>query len=152
MRALSAEAFAGRAQAWLLGRWEPLAAPVQDRARTLAEVYGLTDFLFLTTFVVDPEDWDRGVRQHPAFAEVLQAASRRYAAIEDWNVTAIREATVAAGEDAGVTQLRKAQEPIRLAVMGRAVGLPMLESLEVLGQDRTLARLAAALRRATAGA
>jgi glutamyl-tRNA synthetase len=152
LRALSAQAFAARAQAWLLSRWEPLAGPVQDRARTLAEVYGLTDFLFLTTFVVDPDDWDRGVRKHPAFAEVLRAASRRYAAIEDWNVAAIREATIAAGEDAGVTQLRKAQEPIRLAVMGRAVGLPMLESLEILGQDRTLARLAAAVQRATAGA
>jgi glutamyl-tRNA synthetase len=152
LRALPAEAFAARAQAWLLSRWQPLAGAVQDRARTLAEVYGLTDFLFLTTFAVDPEDWDRGVRKHPAFAEVLQAATRRYAAIEEWNVAAIREATIAAGEDAGVTQLRKAQEPIRLAVMGRSVGLPMLESLEVLGQDRTLARLAAALRRATAGA
>jgi glutamyl-tRNA synthetase len=152
LRALSTKAFTARAQAWLLERWEPLAGPVQDRARTLAEVYGLTDFLFLTTFVVDPDDWERGVRKHPAFAEVLQAASHRYAAIEDWNVAAIREATITAGEDAGVTQLRKAQEPIRLAVMGRAVGLPMLESLEVLGQDHTLARLAAALRRASAGA
>ena len=44
------------------------------------------------------------------------------------------------------------EEVIRLAVMGRAVGLPMLESLEILGQDRTLARLAAGLQRATAGA
>ena len=41
----------------------------------------------------------------------------------------------------------EAQAPIRLAVMGRSVGLPLWESLEVLGRDRTLARLADARAR-----
>jgi glutamyl-tRNA synthetase len=34
-----------------------------------------------------------------------------------------------------------------VAVTGRSVGLPLFESLEVLGRDRTLARLRAALAR-----
>ena len=63
-------------------------------------------------------------------------------AIEDWTADAIRDATVAAGEDAGVPKPREAQAPIRLAVMGRAVGLPLWESLRTLGRDATLARLA----------
>jgi glutamyl-tRNA synthetase len=37
-----------------------------------------------------------------------------------------------------------AQAPIRLAVTGRAVGPPLWQSLEVLGRDRTIARLRAA--------
>ncbi|MGW4410466.1 hypothetical protein ACWEJ6_40960 [Nonomuraea sp. NPDC004702] len=34
-----------------------------------------------------------------------------------------------------------------VAVTGRTVGLPLFESLELLGRDRTLARLDAALLR-----
>jgi glutamyl-tRNA synthetase len=34
-------------------------------------------------------------------------------------------------------------------VTGRSVGLPLFESIEVLGRDRTLARLAAARDRLT---
>ena len=36
---------------------------------------------------------------------------------------------------------------VRVAVTGRSVGLPLFESLEVLGRERTLARLRAALAR-----
>ena len=47
------------------------------------------------------------------------------------------------GEARGL-KLGKAQAPVRVAVTGRSVGLPLFESLEVLGRERTLARLAAA--------
>jgi glutamyl-tRNA synthetase len=36
------------------------------------------------------------------------------------------------------------QAPVRVAVTGRSVGPPLFESLEVLGPERTLARLRAA--------
>ncbi len=78
---------------------------------------------------------------------MLAAATRRFEAIDEWTAATIRDATVAAGEDAGVANLREAQAPIRLAVTGRSVGPPLLESLVVLGRDRTVARLAAATRR-----
>jgi len=41
-------------------------------------------------------------------------------------------------------KLGKAQAPIRIAVTGRRVGPPLFEALEVLGQERTLARLRSA--------
>jgi glutamyl-tRNA synthetase len=65
----------------------------------------------------------------------------------EWTADAIREATVAAGEAAGVTSLGRAQEPVRLAVTGRTVGPPLFESVVVLGRDKTVARLVAALER-----
>jgi glutamyl-tRNA synthetase len=43
--------------------------------------------------------------------------------------------------------LGKAQAPIRVAVTGRTVGLPLFESLEVLGRAETLRRIEAALAR-----
>jgi glutamyl-tRNA synthetase len=147
LRALPTPELVKRAQDWLEARWEPLAPLVQERARTLADVYALTDFLYLPSIMIDPDEWQRGLRRHPAFAEVLTAASKRYAGLDEWRAADIHAATVAAGDDAGVTQIRKAQEPIRLAVTGRSVGPPLWESLEALGRDRTLTRLADALRR-----
>ncbi len=148
LRALPTPELVQRAQDWVQARWEPLAPLVQERARTLGEVYALTDFLYLPSVMIEPDEWERSLRRHPAFAEVLEAAAKRYAALDEWSAADIHAATVAAGEDAGVTQIRKAQEPIRLAVTGRSVGPPLWESLEVLGRDRTLARLVDALRRA----
>ena len=40
--------------------------------------------------------------------------------------------------------MKAAQAPVRVAVTGRAIGLPLFESVEVLGRERTLARLDAA--------
>ena len=151
LRAFTVDELVDRSQAWLLTRWQPLAALVQERVRTLAEVYSMTDFLYLPQLVVDAEEWARGVRKHPAFGAVLAAAATRYAEIDEWKAAVIHDATVAAGEEAGVAQLGKAQAPIRLAVTGRSVGPPLWESLEALGRDRTLARLAEAQRRLESG-
>ena len=42
-------------------------------------------------------------------------------------------------------KLGKAQAPVRVAVTGRSFGPTLFESLELLGRDRTLARLKAIL-------
>ena len=143
LRALSPAELVERSQAWLASRWEPIAGLVQERARTLSEVYTMTDFLYRPEPVFDPDEWDKAQRKNPAFAVILAAAIDAYERIE-WDAASIHEATVASGAAAGVEQLGKAQAPIRLAVTGRSVGPPLWESLELLGRDRTLARLRAA--------
>jgi glutamyl-tRNA synthetase len=151
LRAMPVDELLQRSQAWLQARWEPIAALVQERARTLGEVYTLTDFLYRPEPVIDPLEWDKGVRKNAAFAAVLRSAVDRYAEI-DWNAEAIEEATVAAGQAAGVEQVRNTQAPIRLAVTGRSVGPPLWQSLALLGRDRTIARLRAGLERLEGGA
>ncbi len=146
LRALPERELVDRAQAWILSRWQPIAPLVQERARTLADVFTMTDFLYRPTPVIDPEEWDKGVRKNPSFGALLSAAQARYATVE-WTAAAIHDATAAAGQEVGVPQLGKAQAPIRLAVTGRSVGPPLFESLALLGRDQTLARLAAALDR-----
>ena len=42
-------------------------------------------------------------------------------------------------------KLGKAQAPVRVAVTGRTVGLPLFESIEVLGRERSMDRIRAAL-------
>ena len=146
LRALPADELVRRSQEWLQQRWEPIAPLVQERARTLAEVYALTDFLYRAEPQIDPKEWEKGIK-NPAFAEILKAATTRYIALVDWEAEAIHQATVAAGEDAGVAQMSKVQAPVRLAVTGRSVGPPLWQSLELLGRDRTVARLQSALSR-----
>lgn len=149
LRAMPPEQFLETSQAWLAERWAAVAPLVQTRVRTLGEVYPMVDFLYLTEPVIDDEAWEKERRRQPAFAAVLDAAASAYAESE-WRADAIREATVAAGASAGVAQLGKVQAPIRLAVTGRTVGPPLFESLEVLGRERTLARVGAARRRVEA--
>jgi glutamyl-tRNA synthetase len=151
LRALPPDELVRRSQEWLQQRWEPIAALVQERARTLAEVYSLTDFLYRSEPYIDPHEWEKGTK-NPAFAEILKAAVTRYVTVENWDAEAIHVATVSAGEDAGVTQMSKAQAPIRLAVTGRSVGPPLWQSLELLGRDRTVSRLQSALDRVAAAA
>jgi glutamyl-tRNA synthetase len=153
IRRLDSGEFVDRAGEWLRSRWSPLAPLVQERARTLAEVYAMVDFLYLPAPSIDAREWAAGVRRQPAFGEILEAGLRRYSS-EDlaWTPEALRDATLAAGEDAGVPQLGKSQAPIRLAVTGRSVGPPLFESLALLGRDRTLERLRAGVERATGGA
>ena len=147
IRAFSPDEFVARAGEWLTGRWAPIAPLVQERARTLAEVYSMVDFLYAPEVKVDQADWDKARRQQPAFVALLGAAEARYEEC-DWEAPAIREATLEAGAAVGISALGKAQAPVRLAVTGRSVGPPLFESLVLLGRRRTLARLAAARARA----
>ena len=149
LRAMSPSEMVDRAEAWQRERWSAIAPLVQERARTLSEVYAMTDFLYLPEPVTDVDEWNKAVSKQPAFAAVLTAAQSRYAEIE-WTAEDIHQATLAAGEAAGVTKPRDAQAPIRLAVMGRPVGPPLWESLELLGRDRTIERIRSALGRLSA--
>jgi glutamyl-tRNA synthetase len=63
-----------------------------------------------------------------------------------WDAASLHEVTLALAELAG-RKLAKAQAPIRVAVMGRTRGLPLFDSLAVLGRDETRRRIAAALSR-----
>jgi glutamyl-tRNA synthetase len=146
LRALDPRELVGRAQDWIAARWEPIAPLVQERARTLGDVYIITDFLYRPDPVFDQAEWNKARAKNPAFGQVLKAAADLYATIE-WDAASIHDATVTAGERADVPQLGKAQAPVRLATTGRSVGPPLWESLELLGRDRTLARIKQALAR-----
>jgi glutamyl-tRNA synthetase len=151
IRALPEAEFVERSQAWMADRWTPLGPLVQERARTLADVYAMVSFLFLPEPPLDTAAWEKGTRSQPAFAALLRAAIDAYADCP-WDPATLKEVTLAVGEKAGVPQLGKAQNPIRLAVTGRSIGPPLFESLAALGREATLARLRAALARLGDGA
>ncbi len=63
-----------------------------------------------------------------------------------WEADELRARLEAIGTGYGL-KLGKTQAPVRVAVTGRTVGLPLFEALEVLGRERTLLRLRAARER-----
>jgi glutamyl-tRNA synthetase len=156
IRALSVDGFIEACQPWLRGEvapWRPeaydekvfaaVAELAQTRVAVLSEIVPMVDFLFLDEPPTDDAAWAKAMNADaPALlAAVLQA----YGSVE-WRAEVLKATLEAIGAERGL-KLGKAQAPVRVAVTGRTVGLPLFESLEVLGRERTLARLRAALDR-----
>ncbi|MFW5419971.1 glutamate--tRNA ligase [Nocardiopsis sp. CNT-189] len=159
IRALSAEDFAERCRPWLEGPDAPWAAEdydpeafaaiaplAQSRIAVLGEIVPNVDFLFLAEPVFDEKSWNKAMKPGIG-AEMLTAAAERFAdEKQEWGAEALKAALEEIGAAQGL-KLGKAQAPVRVAVTGRTVGLPLFESLELLGRERTVRRLRAALER-----
>jgi glutamyl-tRNA synthetase len=132
-----------RAETFDPDSFKVLAELVQTRVALLGEIVGMVDFVYLDVPVRDDEAWARAMKD--GSADLIRATIAAYAEAE-WSASALKTALEAVGAERGL-KLGKAQAPVRVAVTGRTVGLPLFESLEVLGRERTLARLRSALDR-----
>ena len=136
---LPAEPTAGQRE--LLAAATPL---VHERMGTLGESVEMLGFLFVDeeAFVRDPDDVAALLDADGRTA--VRAAHDGLAALETWDTAsielALRQALV---EDLGLKP-RKAFGPVRVAITGRRISPPLFESLELLGRERSLARLASA--------
>jgi glutamyl-tRNA synthetase len=128
--------------------FEKVAPVVQERVEVLGDVPELVDFLFLPDAPVDEESWQKAIVTDEVAPAILDAALGAYAACE-WSVESIKDVTQAIADAVG-KKLGKAQAPIRVATMGRTRGLPLFDSLAVLGREETLRRLALARTRIAA--
>jgi glutamyl-tRNA synthetase len=126
-------------------RFAEVASVAQERVAVLSELPGLVDFLFLEDAPVDEASWQKAIASDEAAPQILAAALAAYAECA-WDKDALHAVTLEIAEGAG-RKLGKAQAPIRVAVMGRTTGLPLFDSLAVLGRDETRRRIAAALAR-----
>jgi glutamyl-tRNA synthetase len=130
------------ADGWILGRLAPLA---KERVTTLAEIPGYLEFALVEDLVIDEASYEKAISGDPLAGEILALAIARLSEAEfEPEVLKLEVEVIAETVD---RKLAKAQAPIRVATMGRTVGLPLFESLAVLGRGRTLARLEAALAR-----
>jgi glutamyl-tRNA synthetase len=159
IRALPVPEFIAACQPWLTGEvggvrvapWAPdayepttfeaVASLAQTRIGRLSEIVAYVDFLFLDQPAVDDAAWAKAMTGDAA--QLLADTVAAFEAAPAWTAEALRAALEAVGA-ARDLKLGKAQAPVRVAITGRSVGLPLFESLEVLGRDRTLTRLGAA--------
>ena len=142
----------GGAAPWPADRFDEamflaIAPLVQERVATLGEVPAMVDFLFLDEPAMDELSFAKAVVEDHSGPIILSRAMAAFEALGLWNRDALYQATAAVGESVG-RKLGKAQAPIRVAVTGRRVGPPLFESLALLGRERTLGRMQAALDRA----
>jgi glutamyl-tRNA synthetase len=158
IRALDPEEFASVCAPWL-GGTDTIPAPpwpaesfdagvftavaplAQTRIAVLSEIVDYVDFFFLDEPVRDEASWAKAMKGDAA--EILDATVAAFEALEEWAAEPLK----AALEEVGLARelkLGKTQAPVRVAITGRAIGLPLFESIEVLGRERTLRRLRAA--------
>jgi glutamyl-tRNA synthetase len=121
---------------------------VQERVETLGQAADMLHFLLVDdeSFTINPED---AAKQLTADSKpVLEAAAEALSALEIWSTMAIEAALRAALIEGLELKPRVAFGPVRVAISGRRVSPPLFESLEIMGKDRSLVRLAMALQMA----
>jgi glutamyl-tRNA synthetase len=110
---------------------------VQEKIEKFSQYPDFVRFLF--------ED----VSPNGADPRICRAAYERLQEVEPWEASRLEEALRALAEELG-EKPRTAFQPIRLAVTGSKVSPGLFESLELLGKEASLARLAAAAHAPTA--
>lgn len=159
IRALSGDEFTGRCRRWAeetgalpdslfeTQEWSVLAPLAQERVAVLSELPGYFDFL-ADGFSVEADSWAKAVERDPEAPAILKEVRQLAAGLSPFSADGLRQVleTVAEQHD---RRLGKTQAPVRVATLGRTVGLPLFESLEVLGRDAVLSRLDTALERAS---
>jgi glutamyl-tRNA synthetase len=121
------------------------AALIQERIRRLSEAPEMLGFLFGTEagFHVNPADAERVLT--PGSVPALVAAAKALAGLGTWSHEEIERVLRAALiTDLGLKP-RVAFTPVFVAVTGRRVGPPLFDSIELLGREKTLDRLARAV-------
>ncbi|MDQ1246379.1 MAG: glutamyl-tRNA synthetase [Actinomycetota bacterium] len=124
------------------------AAPlVQERIETLEQAPGMLGFLLVDRdqFAMDEAD---AVAMVDSAAPALTAAAAAVAGVAEWTTADIEAALRAALIEGLGLKPRKAFGSVRVAITGRRVSPPLFESMELLGREESLRRVAAALRRA----
>jgi glutamyl-tRNA synthetase, bacterial family len=153
IRALPVAEFVERCLPWVraIPGYDPavfarIAPLAQTRVAVLSEISGNVDFLFLDEPVFDQGSWDKGMKTAPI--EILGAYAERLETVA-WDAGSLKAALEEVGAAHGL-KLGKAQAPVRVAITGRTVGLPLFESIEVLGREKSLTRVRSALARVRA--
>ena len=135
---------------WDRRRFATIAPHIMERLERLGDAPALVDFLFLDDGA-DPEldqaAWDKSTK--PAWAaSFLGDVTGAYAALGEgeWTHETLK-ATMEALMLPYEVKLGKAQALPRVAVTGRAVGPPLFEAMEALGQSETVRRMRGAVTR-----
>jgi glutamyl-tRNA synthetase len=117
----------------------PVIPLIQERMSVLTEAPTMTRFLFVDDVTI-PED----MALDDAGRDVVAAALGALEDLGQWTTESIEAALRGALIDRLQLKPRLAFGPVRVAVTGSRISPPLFESLEILGREKTLARLRAA--------
>jgi glutamyl-tRNA synthetase len=112
---------------------------VQERMQLLGEAPGLLSFLFTPDADIQ---FDADAMPGPDAAPILEAAIVALEGVDTWTHERIEEALRVALTEGLELKPRVAFGALRTAISGRRISPPLFESMELLGQESTLVRLA----------
>jgi len=114
----------------------------RERAKTLKEMAQNSRFFFSERVEIDAKAAAKHLNADGL--RVLNTVRERLRALADWQAPAIHAALEAMAQELGAG-LGKVAQPVRVAVTGTPVSPPIDATLALLGRERSLARLDAAL-------
>ena len=123
----------------------PLMPLVQERLRTLNDAPAMVRFFFEEPDSYRPEQLIPKGRDAAATAAALRSAGATLRALTDWTPESIEAALRALAEGLGWSS-RDFFMLLRVAITGRTVTPPLIESISRLGKDTVLNRLERAAR------
>jgi len=151
IRRLSADDLCARLEPFLPSEWDrrlvrAVVPLIKERMTTLVEAKELIAFLFTDAIEQDQALLVPKKRDALAVITALSRATVLLRFVEPFAAPAIEQAIAAVAAELEWT-VRDLTIAIRAAVTGRKVGPPLYGSIELLGKERTLARLEAAQER-----
>ena len=155
IRLLSREAFIERALPYLQAaelvgadpssheraRLTEITPHVQERVQLLGELPEMVAFLFTEDADLTVADDARATLDADA-GRILDAATESLTALVDWSVSNIEETLRTALIEGLELKPRSAFGAVRTAISGRRISPPLFESMEILGRESSLARIA----------
>jgi glutamyl-tRNA synthetase len=125
-------------KAWL----QKMIRTLQERAKTLVELVEAAGYFLTDDIVLDEKAATKFLTRD--IAAPLQSLIQKLAALDDFSASNIEQAFAEVLQQAGLAMGKLAQ-PVRVALTGSTVSPGIHEVIAVLGKDRTLRRLRAAL-------
>ncbi len=154
IRALSRDDFARRALPYLERDLPPgvprpidvnyvagVAALVQERVKVMSELGGLCDFFFVDTLTYPAAELIAKGLDAARSSQVIRQIRVRLEAVGTWDLTTLESVVRPACELMDVSP-KQLFSMLRVALTGRTAAPPLFDTMEVLGKERCIARLA----------
>ena len=126
----------GKDEQW----WDYLVQQVQPRTKFLNDLETSCTYLATDDYPFDEKAVAKRLAKEGVKATVLDLVER-FSKIDDWQAPALEELVKGLSQGQGMGPW---VHPIRVAVSGRGEGIGLFEMLQLLGKEKTLARLKAA--------
>ena len=117
--------------------WDYLAAQIQVRTKFLNDIPGAIKCFVSDDYPFDEKAVEKRLKK-PGVKEILLDLVERFAKVDDWTAPTLEALVKELSQGNGMGPW---VHPIRVAVSGRGEGIGLFEMLQLLGKDKTLARL-----------
>ena len=116
---------------------------IQERIIKLSEIPAMLNFLFVKDFSIAPDEISKVTDE--VSQKVLITTLSKLEGLNNWNTKEIESVLRAVLIDEMGLKPRVAFSAVRIAVTGSHISPPLFESLELLGKERSIQRIKAAI-------